>query len=83
MVCWGAHENARLRQLIDSGVIDINNLDAQVLFDHTSAHFPGFTGEGAAGRRTAIQRLQRLLNRIRVERDLQGVRGAENEREGA
>ena len=83
MVRWGAHENTRLRQLIDSGVIDINNLEPQVLFDHTSAHFPEFVGVGAAGRRTAIQRLQRLLNRIRVERDLQGVRGAENEREGA
>jgi hypothetical protein len=81
MARWSAHENARLRHLVDTGEININILTPDVLFAHTQNHFPDFVGVGKQGKATAVQRLRRLLNRIRVERDLQGIR--RNEGEGA
>jgi hypothetical protein len=62
-------------KLVNTGDIDPNNNDPDYCFDNTQTFFPDFVGEGRTGRATAVQRLQRKFNPIRLNPELLGGRG--------
>lgn len=75
MVRWDdTIHGADLRGRVARGEVHLDDLAPDTLFNITAAHYPETIGEGQHARSTVIQRMRRLLLRIRAELDQQGAR---------
>ena len=75
MVRWDDNTHgADLRARVARGEVSLAQLDPTTLYNLTAAHYPETIPQGANVRQTVIQRMRRILVRIRSELDLQGAR---------
>lgn len=75
MVRWDDNTHgADLRARVARGEVRLDQLTPDYLFDVTAAHYPETIPPGPNARQTVIQRMRRLLLRIRSELEQQGAR---------
>jgi hypothetical protein len=75
MVRWNeSTHGADLRARVARSEVRIDDLSPNTLYNLTAAHYPETIPEGQFARNTVVQRMRRILLRIRAELDQQGGR---------
>ena len=75
MVRWNeSTHGADLRARVARSEVRIDDLSPNTLYNLTVAHYPETIPEGQFARNTVVQRMRRILLRIRAELDQQGGR---------